>query len=497
MKMKKTITKIFILLLSAFTFSSCLNDFLNVQPVSQTNSDKFWKTAGDATAAFTSIYADLQNNFKTQQGLSYIGWYEMRSDNFYGNPNSGAYYYSDINKNRLTATHPDADWNIWYKSIGTANYAIYYLPGMKNIADVTRNNLLAEAYFLRAYCYFNIIRIWGNAPLVTKPTLSIDDVTKPARDSSKVIMDSVIIKDINKSIALVDVSKADVYRFNVGALYSLATDVAMWNHDYVNAEKYSYALLYTSPTNGKYSLVSGDNFYTTVSMATTTENIWTLKWSYQNNGYNPITQSLSIAYVLVAKPVVDKWASTNWNKDKRRYQTIDTLSAKTSYPSNHLTAINNNNSMWKYQPVTRFPQNTNEKYIPLYRLADIILLRAEALNKLGRYAEALTELNKIRTRAGLASRKEADYASVTDKTYAIESDILQERQFELLGEGKRWFDLMRTGRALTTMNSYFETYLKVYGVTNYTPFTDTWQLYWPVLQNNIIQNENLQQTGLY
>jgi len=492
--MKKTIKKISILFLLALTFSSCLNNFLDVQPVSQTNSDKFWKTAADATATFTSIYADLQNNFKTQQGLSYIGWYEMRSDNFFGNPNSGAYYYSDINKNRITTTHPDSDWNIWYKSIGTANYAIYYIPGMTGMTDLTRDNLLAEAYFLRAYCYFNIIRIWGNAPMVTKPTLTVDDVSKPVRDSSQIIMDSVILKDINKALTLVDVSKNDVYRFNVGALYSLATDVAMWNHDYVNAEKYSYALLYTSPTNTRYSLVSGANFSTVVSQAATTENIWTMKWSYQNNGFNSIAQTLTTSYVLVAKPVVDLWAKTIWRKDLRRPQTIDTTA---SYSSNHLTAINNNAAMWKYQPVTRFPNNTNEKSIPLYRLADIILLRAEALNKLGRYADALMEMNKIRTRAGLTKRLDTDYVSATDITLAIETDILQERQFELLGEGKRWFDLVRTGRAISTMNKYFETYQKVYGVTNYTPFTDTWQLYWPVLQNNIIQNENLKQTGLY
>ncbi|OJU55812.1 MAG: hypothetical protein BGN96_15375 [Bacteroidales bacterium 45-6] len=475
-------TRISVLLLSVCMFSSCLNDFLNVQPVSQTNSDKFWKTASDATAAFTSIYADFQTNFRTQNGLTYIGWFDMRSDNFYGNPSSGAYYYSDINKNRLTSTHPGSDWNIWYKSIGTANYAIYYIPGMTDVTEATRNNLLAEAYFLRAYCYFNIIRIWGNAPMVTKPTLTVDDVTKPVRDSSKLIMDSVILKDIDKAMALVDVSKTDIYRFGVGALYSLATDVAMWNHDYANAEKYSYDLLYTAPTNGRYSLVSGANFYTTVSMATTSENIWTLKWSYQNNGFNPITQTLTGTYVLVAKPVVDLWGKPAWRKDLRRPQTIDTTAI---YNSNHLTVINNNAAMWKYQPVTRFPNNTNEKYIPLYRLADIILLRAEALNKLGRYAEALTELNKIRTRAGLPSRKEADYSSATDKTYAIESDILQERQFELLGEGKRWFDLMRTGRAVATRNNYFETYLKAYNVTNYIPFTADWQLYWPILQNNI------------
>jgi len=97
----------------------------------------------------------------------------------------------------------------------------------------------------------------------------------------------------------------------------------------------------------------------------------------------------------------------------------------------------------------------------------------------------------------LKSREMSEYDGKADKTLAIEDDILQERQFELFGEGKRWFDLIRTGRAMTTMNDYFETDLKPFGVTNYTKFTNEWQIYWPVYQDNIIENSNLTQTGLY
>jgi len=469
--------------------TSCLDNFLNVEPVSETYSAKFWKTELEARTGLNSIYADFQNNFK---GMNYIGWYELRSDNCYGIPQGGSFLYSEVNMNKIYPSHPCSNWNVWYKSISMANIAIYYIQKMPNISEIKQNNLLAEAYFLRAYCYFNLVRIWGNVPIVVKPLLSFSDVTYPSRDSSKVVMDSVILKDLELAVSKVDPSKNDRFLFNVGPLYSLCTDVAMWNHDYVSAEKYSDLLLKLN----RYALVSGADFSKTVSTAITTENIWTLQWSYINNGYNSIVQNL-YSYTIVARPIsIDLWKNdTAWNKDLRRPQTIDTL--YNYYGFTHLISPDSRASMWKYEPVTRIGNNTNEKFIPLYRLADIILLRAEALNKLGRYQDALDELNKIRTRAGLRNRLLTDYDTATDKMLAIETDILQERQLELLGEGKRWFDLVRTGRAISSMNYYFEKYLKAYGVSNYKLYTDQWQLYWPVFKDNIVENENLTQTGQY
>ena len=487
--------KLSIFLFAIFMLTSCLNDFLDVQPVSETYSEKYWKTENEARAALASVYADMQTNFKPNFALNYIGWYELRSDNFFGNPVAGTYPFSYINMNVISPSHPSADWNGWYKSIATTNYALHFIPGMTALTEVKRNHLIAEASFLRAYCYFNLIRIWGNVPLIDKPTFTFDDVVKPYKESSKVVMDSLILKDLDVALSKVDVSQNDIFIFGAGALYALCTDVAMWNHDYVKAELYSGKLIKLSDSNvNRYKLVSGADFNKVCSSATTTENILTLKWSYLNNGYNPVAQTLTSQYVLVSKLVKDKWAEPDWKKDLRRYQTIDT---SVVYASNHLSAINPAAAMWKYEPVKRLVSNVNEKYIPLYRLADIILLRAEALNKLDRKQEALDELNNIRIRAGLKNRQISEYDGKPDKTLAIEDDILQERQFELLGEGKRWFDLMRTGRAITTMNDYFEKYQKAYGITNYTKFTAEWQLYWPVFQDNILENSNLTQTGLY
>ncbi|ULT46650.1 RagB/SusD family nutrient uptake outer membrane protein [Niabella defluvii] len=83
--------------------------------------------------------------------------------------------------------------------------------------------------------------------------------------------------------------------------------------------------------------------------------------------------------------------------------------------------------------------------IPIYRFADVMLLRAEALAHTGKYQEALDIVNNIRKRVGYTvTAKLSDYTD--DLTAGIENTILNERQLELLGEGKRWFDLCRIGK---------------------------------------------------
>lgn len=486
-KMKKIIA----VFLSSLLFTSCLNDFLDVNPVSDIATSTFWKTDNDVRAALNSVYADFQTNYNKNSAGNYMTWFEMRSDNFTGTTVSSSMPTASANLNKLNSSHVSADWNVWYKSIATTNYGLTYIPDIQGLTEVKKNNYLAETYFLRAFCYFNLARIWGNVPLVEKSTLTLVDVEKPTQSTQAKVLEWVG-KDLEEAARLVDEGQSDVFRFNAGALYTLYTDYAMWMHDYEKAELYSRKLIDLK----RYSLLKGTDFAKVCSDGTTSENIWTMKWSYQNNKQNWIIYMMcrtSAPQMIPAEGIKNLWNSEEYRKDLRRYQTLDTTIV---YATNHIAAPNGDAAIWKWQPAERVIE-ANEKYFPFYRYADVLLLRAEALNKLGRQTEALEYLNMIRERAGLEPKALESFAQAPDKTLAIEDAILQERQLELLGEGHRWFDLIRTGRAMKVMNDYFQNYIEAQTGDVCPRFTDEWQLYWPVYYNNILENENLVQNGNY
>ena len=114
----------------------------------------------------------------------------------------------------------------------------------------------------------------------------------------------------------------------------------------------------------------------------------------------------------------------------------------------------------------------------MYRLANIMLLRAEALNKLNRGDEALDIVNDIRTRVGYMKDAKTEVSSVTNQA-EVESIILQERQLELYGEGCRWFDLMRTGHLIEVMDPVYSARQEAAGV-QVTGFGDEGTKYWPI-----------------
>lgn len=482
-----------ILLVSLFMLTSCLNDFLEVNPQTDIASVNFWKTSGDARSALNAVYAELQTSLGDNSGYNYAYLFEARADNFIGTNFLMTYPLGSVNYNIITSTHPGSNWNHYYKMISIANYALHYIPTMTNISELQRNNFLSEAYFLRAYSYFTLVRLWGDVPMITEPVLNIGDITKPAKAPKDSIL-NLISSDLKLSVQKIDETAVDVYLYNSGAVYALYTDFSMWIKDYDNAVLYSQKLYDLK----RYNLVSGTDFSTVCSNAATTENIWTLKWNYANNGYNVGIYKVNgqgINVFISAEPLRKLWAKPEWRADKRRYQTIDTTY---NYALNHVDNLDSRGGIWKWAPTVRLDQTT-EVPVPLYRLADVILLRAEALNKLGRTAEALAELKKVRDRAGLAERKIDEFSLLSNQQImdSVENIILQERQFELIGEGKRWFDLVRTGKAMTTMNNYFSTYIQKKSFQKPNHFTEEWQLYWPVYFNNMQENENLTQTGNY
>ncbi len=486
--------KIGTLILALTTLTSCFDDFLHVKPVSDITSENFW-TSGDAVrTALNSVYADIQKAYSSNSGANYMAWYEARSDNFFGIAKANQMPLLEVSLNKLNSGMVVCDWNLFYEGISRCNYAIHFLPTIENISQSEFKALNAEAHGLRAFLYFTLLKIWGSVPVITKPTLLLSDVTYPVRDSREKVLQQAL-DDIDIAVRDADINQTDVYLLNSGAIYALGTHIYLWagkNQEAIDVATKLEAMR-------RYELVPISSFLNIFSLSNTKENIWSLKWSYANNGANFIIQSMCVtdAQLRISEPLRALWQEQPYrSNDMRRACTIDTT-LRAPLANNHLSAPPTRIGTWKFYNGA-FGGTGNENPWVMLRLADIILLKAEAYNKLDDQEMAVKELNRVRTRAGLPAYDFIEnFASAPNPQKAVLDAILLERRFELVGEGHRYFDLMRNNILKETLNAYYESYYKVKSAYEYRLYGDDYLMYFPVSKDNVIENENLIQEGNY
>jgi starch-binding outer membrane protein, SusD/RagB family len=177
--------------------------------------------------------------------------------------------------------------------------------------------------------------------------------------------------------------------------------------------------------------------------------------------------------------------------DIRRWATYDTTVSLSTAP--RIIQIG------KFYPVNSAnkpvpPANAqNDAKLTLYRMADILLLRAEALNLTSAVkTPVFTIVNRIRTLRGATPLLATDY--LTDKE--VEKAILDERQLELFGEGRRWFDLVRTGRVIEVMDPLVRYRQKLLNISQ-TGFDDPRKILWPISRQALTRNTMLKQNEPY
>jgi hypothetical protein len=285
-----------------------------------------------------------------------------------------------------------------------------------------------------------------------------------------------ILSDLDKAIGLLsnNVTTNRKFVFNLGAAWALKTDVHMWFKEYDQAVQASNYFL----GNPNYQLVANSAQWKEIFLnpTTSTETIFTLAWSDDliddtNSWAQRVGASNTNNSYQVSRVIFDEFVTrlrSGKGKDGRFWNVLDTLRMSTStggtvpigynhyFPnSTYSDGITKNHKF--SQPSTETGRtwqalSTTLSFVqlPVYRLADVLTLRAEALNQLGRGEEALAIVNSIRSRVGyLADAKTEVPASDKD---AIENLILKERQLEFMAEGKRWFDLLRTDKVLEVMD---------------------------------------------
>jgi starch-binding outer membrane protein, SusD/RagB family len=483
--MKKAV--IYILFAGLVLVAGGCKKFLDEQPISDLSAEKFWKTADDAKLGVAAIYDGVQ---KTLNG-NYTDWGDARSDNFtYGGTGENQI---TIVLNGLNSLNGAARWDNLYLTIARANNAIKYLPKITTITDAVRNHYLAQAYGVRAFMFFYGIRNWGDLPVRLLPYEDINEDLRIPRSPADSILNSIVIPDLLKAYELSDKTNTTVWELTAGGILAMLTEVYMWKKDYAGALDASDKLI---KLPYKYD-VAASTFadFKNIFMAPSgnKECIWTLYWNFvEENGGNGISKIGSggnTSNYYIDSAVFLRFESNK--NDIRRAVTYDTVV---------VAAVQRVIQIGKFYPLDattgrpKFPINgENQAWLPLYRMADILLLRAEALNKTSTDKSGVfTIVNRIRNLRKATPLLATDYPTEGD----VEKAILDERQLELFAEGKRWYDLVRTGRAITVMDPLIRYRQKLLRI-NETGFDDARKILWPISRDALNRNPLLKQNPPY
>lgn len=497
----KIITKILVavFLISGFLFTGC-EDFLDKQPVSQLSRDKYWKTAKDADIWMAAMYDGMQNTLSRNW---YI-WGEVRSDN----PELAGTGTAQLRflTNTITADMGECNWNELYRTISSTNFAIKYIPTIPDVIPQQVASQLAQAYTMRALMYFYAVRVWGPVPLITEPYEGLPGQERFMSRTEVSKVKEQILSDIAKALENFDSNTPSIYLLNRGSALALQTDVHMWFKEYDKAVASSDQLIALK----KYSLVTKADDWKKmfVDPSTSTETILNMYWDFLQDGSN----GLAAFYASGSNTPNYKSHRAVWDTlvsrhtDARIMSVADTVvlwykGGKTKVTYEHYQYYDRDvpkfapynpalyNATYNYSGGFVYASNSeSQTHIPLYRLADIMLLRAEALNKLGRAQEARDIVNTLRKRMGY--NKLLTAVNTPDEA-SLENAILVERQLELWGEGKRWFDLVRTNKVTEIMDPI----IKSRGIPE--GFGDIRKILFPIHSSVFEANPNITQNEPY
>ncbi len=425
---------------------SCEKGFLDVVPKDKPTSDLLYKNDNDFNSAMMGVYAAIRDAYRSMYIYS-----DLRGDDAWKEVTR---VVPEYNSDKFIMTSDEGTlnttWGNYFRAIYRANFLMEKLKSAE-VSKVTKKDMfMMEAKFLRALAYFDLVRIFGDVPIVTEP-LSVEASYKVGRTSITEIYNTIIIPDLIESEGLPSkYSGNDVGKPTKGAAKALLGKVYLTIHDFQKAEtklQEVTALGYSLLTNYK-------DLFDYKKDEHHSEYIFDVEYESGNLGMgSPWTQSflpmspefcsfLGIAGVggesfNPTKKIVKAFNDPN---DKRFDVTVDTLGGFYNATGKFVKFIQAATYTKKYLvPISVSSDSpANWKYL---RYADVLLMYAEALNENNKSTQALTYLNQIRKRAGSFEYANLSQNELRDKIYL-------ERRLELSFEGHRWFDLVRTGRAL-------------------------------------------------
>ncbi|WP_294279510.1 RagB/SusD family nutrient uptake outer membrane protein [uncultured Chryseobacterium sp.] len=430
--MKKILTPVVILLL----LQSCSSDLLNTSPEATKVTSQFYTDASQIEQGINAVYGTLQYTGQYQQAMLVIG--EIPSDNTYDEvPANDSFTYGEFDfftiqpNNSLIAS----TWKDHYIGIQQANIILNRIDAIQDMAQATKSSRIGEMKFLRALMYFNLVRVFGDVPLVTKETTNVNDYFGQGRTPVSEVY-AFIEKELKEAIPLLPAATTQKGRVTKAAAMGILGKVL------ITENKYTDALPYLSQIEGLgYSLLSDVSKIFDVTNKNNAEIIFDVQFASGINGNSegsPVFQLFSPSgtvagakgHNLPTKEIYNLYTGD----DQRKSAYIGLTSNGIPYTKKIVKTSN---------VIADGGSN-----IVVLRLADVYLMIAECYAKANDLSNANVYLNKIKSRAGIAS------VNLVSQQ-ALLAEIDKERRLELVGEGHRWFDLVRTGKAVQVMTQHF------------------------------------------
>ena len=459
--------RILIIVIIAFAFTQCSKDFLDLAPISSPNSQNFYKTMSDFENALIGTYSILKTSGVYSDNFQLIG--DLRSDNTeMGTTASFRIYNYDMSEFNDQVDNPitESVWNHHYRGITLANLILDNIDNIE-APEPSKEEIKGEAMFLRGLFYFNLVRVFGDVPLITNSLRTIEAAYGKGRTEKATVYKQIIDDFIYAEKALPS-SPKQVGRATKGASAALLGKVYLTLHDFNNAKIKLEAVI----NSNQYKLLNDYKDLWVAGNKNHSESIFDVQFkrgSGTGTGSN-FSESFT-PYLYPYLPYYSTGGGFN----------IPTLDLIASYEKNDLRKdaslreyyIYNGDTIdglagrycIKFYSMPTQGQGSDDNW-PVIRYADVILMYAEVLNEISFQPNGLAfqYLNRIRNRVGLPDKTSGN----PNPNLSIDSQdkfrlaIEQERRVELAFEGHRWFDLVRTGRAVEVMNPKVKTTVKEY-----------------------------------
>lgn len=450
------------MLITGLTTVSCTSS-LDLKPISDISVNTFWKTEDDAKGGLNGMYVRLRGQAQANLFL----WGEARSEVFdfgiEGAANMQRYF-----QNTLDPVFAGPAWVGLYTIVHDANLILKYVPQISFTAEAEKNKILAQAYAMRAYIYFVMVRTWGAVPLVTDPTEGYDPTSVQKAQSPVEDIFKLIKEDVEKALALFPDNGFASGRcfWSEPAVNALKGDVYLWTARRLNGGEGDYNTALAALEDIKSSDVQLlDDFGSVFDYDNKGNKEILMAVRFQdieaaNNNYSTMyirDDQIPTATDDATKALIQTGGgANNWAPSAvfRSQYPADDLRKKASFVE--IFTYNSAGTPTYYGTVTLkfkgFIQTGVRKFLDdviLYRYADVLLMKAEAKNGLGQDPSA--EINDVRRRA--YGPQYDDHIFVNGSKAENDEAILQERLFELVFEGKRWWDLVRFNKAFEKVPS--------------------------------------------